>query len=336
MIGRTLDDIEGRYVFVPPAEGVSLATLGVLPYSPVDDGVREDSRVPRITVHPGAYEYPDPIASADGFGLDMTPFAVMPSAESRLDASGAGISFADMVRTIGPEADPGVWREDNNVPFWRADNSRALSVPSFNDLVRFINQTTNNQTTNPDVWRGEDGMPVRAGWEDPARYGALSDPMRAAAPGAFRIPDLPDDAGQWGLREPAPIGADRIPPVQLANWKGLAALWLIWSRLRGGRLPTNSRAPAPSGRKGEPLRTPPGPPRNAPGEVNNRPYSGHAFDKMQDQRLPPSVIENTVRRGAPRPGNQPGTTRYYDQNNNVSVVVDNKTGRVITNHYGDR
>src|ERR1043165_2542003 len=66
---RTLDDFEGRYDVVhdvvPPGEGVSLATLGVMPYSPPDPAWEDDDRMPAAP-----------------------------------DMEAPGISFADLVRTI--------------------------------------------------------------------------------------------------------------------------------------------------------------------------------------------------------------------------------------------
>jgi hypothetical protein len=57
---------------------------------------------------------------------------------------------------------------------------------------------------------------------------------------------------------------------------------------------------------------------------------------MQDEGLMPSVVDQARRQGNPKPGKLPGTTRYYDKINDVSVVVDDKTGGVITTYYGDK
>ncbi len=72
---------------------------------------------------------------------------------------------------------------------------------------------------------------------------------------------------------------------------------------------------------------------NLPGEINGRDFTGHAFDQMRDRGIFPSVVENTIQNGIPYPGNTPGTTQYYDQNNNVTVVV-NMDGGVITTRKG--
>lgn len=74
---RTLDDPEGRNVVVPPEEGVSLATLGVMPYLPPDPAWEDDDRMPAAS-----------------------------------DMETPGISFADLVRPTTLVAEPGVWRDD--------------------------------------------------------------------------------------------------------------------------------------------------------------------------------------------------------------------------------
>jgi hypothetical protein len=79
-----------------------------------------------------------------------------------------------------------------------------------------------------------------------------------------------------------------------------------------GRLREGPPASSFHGRKRFQLQAPAGPPRNPPGELNGVPYSGHAFDQMQNRGLLPSVIDNVVRSGLRRSGNEPLTTRYYD------------------------
>jgi hypothetical protein len=77
------------------------------------------------------------------------------------------------------------------------------------------------------------------------------------------------------------------------------------------------------------LQTPPGAPRNAPGEVGGRQYSGHAFDQMQNRGLTPSVVDDAIAAGVAEPAG-PGTTAYTSPTNNVTVIVDDASGRVIT------
>lgn len=92
-----------------------------------------------------------------------------------------------------------------------------------------------------------------------------------------------------------------------------------------------ARASTPTGRPGSPMEVPRG--TNAPGSVNGRDFSGHAFDEMQADGLTPSVVENTITNGAAKAGNTAGTTVYYDSVNKVSVVV-NSAGKVITASRG--
>jgi hypothetical protein len=86
----------------------------------------------------------------------------------------------------------------------------------------------------------------------------------------------------------------------------------------------------PTGSKGNPLRTNT---LNSSGVVDGREYSGHAFDRMQQQGIMPSVVENATR-GPAIPGKVPGTTAYYDSANNITVITDTATGRVVTADYG--
>jgi hypothetical protein len=106
---------------------------------------------------------------------------------------------------------------------------------------------------------------------------------------------------------------------------------------RGSQPAYGSYPPASSfvGSQRAPLQATAGPPRNSPGEFNGVPYSGHAFDQMQNRGIPPHVVDRAVRTGIGRPGKEPGTTRYYDPVNNVSVIRDNRTGNVITLRSGD-
>ena len=96
---------------------------------------------------------------------------------------------------------------------------------------------------------------------------------------------------------------------------------------------TRQPATAPVGRKGSPMNAQPG--RNKPDVIKGRPYTGHAQDRMQERGFVPSVVENTIRpENAIGPGTAPGTTVYYDPVNNVSVVVNDFTGAVITAGHG--
>jgi RHS repeat-associated protein len=70
--------------------------------------------------------------------------------------------------------------------------------------------------------------------------------------------------------------------------------------------------------------------RNTPTTIRGRSFSGHALDQMQNRGIPPSVVLNTIKVGAPTPGKTPGTTEFFDVVNKVMVVINNQTGNVIT------
>jgi len=44
----------------------------------------------------------------------------------------------------------------------------------------------------------------------------------------------------------------------------------------------------------------------------------------------PSVVENAIGTGKTGPGRTPITTRYYDGVNDVTVIINNQTGNVVT------
>ena len=83
----------------------------------------------------------------------------------------------------------------------------------------------------------------------------------------------------------------------------------------------------PTGSRGHEMGVPPG--TNSPDTISGRDYSGHALDRMQERGYTPSVVENAIGSGVPGPGNTPGTIKYVDATNNISVVV-NGTGGVVT------
>lgn len=84
----------------------------------------------------------------------------------------------------------------------------------------------------------------------------------------------------------------------------------------------------PTGQSGSPMDISNG--TNSPGNINGRNYSGHAFDEMQSDGIPPSVVSNTIGNGVQVAGKRPGTTAYYDQINNITVVTNSSNGTVIT------
>jgi hypothetical protein len=96
-------------------------------------------------------------------------------------------------------------------------------------------------------------------------------------------------------------------------------------------------ASTPVGRRGNPLNVavPEGRTAlNSPTTINGRQFSGHAIDRLQGQGIPPSVVEGAIRPGNAIPGKVAGTTAYYDSANNITVVTDTASGRVVTVDFG--
>lgn len=84
----------------------------------------------------------------------------------------------------------------------------------------------------------------------------------------------------------------------------------------------------PVGRKGSPMDVTPG--TNTPSNIGGRDYTGHALDQMQGRGLNSSVVENAIQNGQSIAGKIPGTTAHYDSVNNVTVITDTSSGRVVT------
>lgn len=70
--------------------------------------------------------------------------------------------------------------------------------------------------------------------------------------------------------------------------------------------------------------------RNAPATIEGRQYAGHALDQMQNRGIMPSVVENTISTGRSFAGKRAGTTGHFDAVNNVQVIVNSASGRVVT------
>jgi RHS repeat-associated protein len=87
-------------------------------------------------------------------------------------------------------------------------------------------------------------------------------------------------------------------------------------------------ATTPIGRSGSPMNVVAG--ANKPATINGIDYSAHALDQMQGRGLMPSIVENTLATGTQLPGNLPGTSVFYDAVNNLRVVVNPATGKIIT------
>ncbi len=112
-------------------------------------------------------------------------------------------------------------------------------------------------------------------------------------------------------------------------------LQLALINVEGGddAIPTEeTEASTPVGRSGNPADVAPG--TNSPTNIDGREYSGHALDQMQGRGIPSSVVEDTIQNGTSTAGNTPGETVHYSPTNNLSVVTDTPSGRVVTVHPG--
>lgn len=82
----------------------------------------------------------------------------------------------------------------------------------------------------------------------------------------------------------------------------------------------------PTGRMGNPMNTIGA---NPPTIIGDFSYSAHAIDRMQGRGVPPSAIENALSTGDLF-STKAGTTGYYDSINNLRVIVNSKTGNIVT------
>jgi hypothetical protein len=99
--------------------------------------------------------------------------------------------------------------------------------------------------------------------------------------------------------------------------------------------PTPDSGSRPVGRSGNPIEIKPR--TNKPDKIlgdNGRIYSGHSLDRMQGRGIPLSVAEDTIENGQRQPGRKPGTTAHYNPDNNVTVITNTKTGKVLTVRHG--
>lgn len=76
--------------------------------------------------------------------------------------------------------------------------------------------------------------------------------------------------------------------------------------------------------------------RNQEAVINNRLYSGHAIDRMQDRGIMPSVVEEAIIHGKSRPDpNHADRVQYYDKKNGIQIVT-SLEGKIITVEYNSR
>jgi RHS repeat-associated protein len=164
-----------------------------------------------------------------------------------------------------------------------------------------------------------------ANWTDST---GLSRGMPAARPRPQPVPIRP---GQIGAVINPGLPTNAIPAV-LQRVGGGTPAPSRYGPFARPRLSDISSPQTPVGRRGQ-EHSFPNPcepqPRNVPGVVHGRHYSGHAFDRMQERGFTPSVIESTIATGRATPGHSLGTTQFTSAVTGVTVTV-NSTGGVIT------
>lgn len=166
-------------------------------------------------------------------------------------------------------------------------------------------------------------MPVRPAY----RLFNIADMLRQQ--GCPQLADLYESAGNQLAAQIAVLGIGG-----LTGWERAAAA-LDTSEVTGITDTTSPRTPV--GHSGGNLNVVPGEGTtalNSPATIAGRQYTGHALDQMQSRGIVPSAVENTIQHGQEMVGKRAGTTAYYDPENNITVIVDTQSGRVITAVWG--
>ncbi|MGW3059494.1 RHS repeat-associated core domain-containing protein [Streptomyces goshikiensis] len=73
---------------------------------------------------------------------------------------------------------------------------------------------------------------------------------------------------------------------------------------------------------------------NAPTTISGRDYVGHALDQMQSRGIMPSAVEDAIQHGQFMVGKRSGTSAYYSSANDLTIITDTESGRVITAVWG--
>lgn len=178
---------------------------------------------------------------------------------------------------------------------------------------------------------GPTGAPV-----PPAATPVAESPATAAAKPAPSAPEpvAAKPAARPSAPKPAaPASAPRMPTQQTSTCIGSAEVCGLNSSAaaNGG---DSVAASTPVGRVARGPMTVQTPGTNGPATIGGRTYTGHALDRMQQRGLVPSVVEDTIANGSATPGRVPGTTAHYSTENNVTIITDSASGRVITTYPG--
>lgn len=73
---------------------------------------------------------------------------------------------------------------------------------------------------------------------------------------------------------------------------------------------------------------------NVDSVINGRVYKGHALNHMQNEGIYPSMVEHVIKFGVRQPSSSATTYRNYDMINDMTVVFDRVSGRVVTVMWG--
>ena len=172
--------------------------------------------------------------------------------------------------------------------------------------------------------------PTPAPLEDiPQAPAPAPQPMPAPIPAPEPVPTL--------APEPAPVAQPSPPtPQPYVQQVGLPIGGL--ARLLGGavagaeavgKLMKSEGRTGAAGKSSAPLKNAPYQrTRNSSGEINGTPYTGHAFDQMQNRGIPPSAVQNTIDNGIPFQAG-PNAKGFYDPTNNLRVILGGN-GQVVT------
>ena len=144
------------------------------------------------------------------------------------------------------------------------------------------------------------------------QHNSLKNKLEIGALAASIVAAVPFDATGAGEAEQAAAGAE------------IATLENVGSELE-------TKATGFSGRNGFELSNSEYQPlRNNAASINNKNYSGHALDQMQNRGIPLSVVDDTIENGEQFETNRPNTIGHYDPVNKIRVISNSKTGRIIT------
>jgi len=213
--------------------------------------------------------------------------------------------------TVGYEADLNLYTYVGNDPIDRNDpsgrdtyNCEVTTVGGFTVNVRCADEDTGQQLNFlQSAYVYTHGTPVSDQSNDHSSSGNDGNKTSEGRPGIGHNGGPPINDNNQNNQSPPPV----VPPPPSHNQ-------------------------SPSGSKKSPMEIKPG--ANKATNIAGRDYTGHAQDRMQGRGIPPSAVENTIRTGISSPGRVPGTTVHYDPVNDITVVTDTATGRVVTTHFG--